>query len=235
MANEPQGAPRTPNLDKMSDAEVHTYFEQKLLDIESELAQGAGQEDSVAYAKLLLEQANALLGLNQKAEMWQPAQQALAVFIDNEAWEEAVTACDILYQSEQPAAVTALVHGVWLAIAFPIDPELSLTMLNHIIDEMPANADGAAVAAVTAHYIVSLRANETQYQNLNFATTGLIAYVAKRHSQVDSQDLMDFWMNKLQLKDPAIFLPRMGMVLNAIVKPDEWWFDRDKIREKLPD
>ncbi|MEK6749821.1 MAG: hypothetical protein AABY83_11525 [Pseudomonadota bacterium] len=223
-----------PDLDKLSETEVQVYFHEKLQDIEQELASGFGQEHTVPYGKLLLEQANALLGMGRQAQMWLPARQALDIFIANEAWEEAVTACDILYQSEQPAAVHALAHGVWLAIAFPINPELSLTMLNHIIDEMPSNADGAAVAAVTAHYIVSLRANEAVYENLNFATTGLIAYVAKRHSQVDSQELMDFWMNKLQLNDPAIFLPRMGMVLNAIVKPGEWWFNRDKIREKLP-
>ena len=42
-------------------------------------------------------------------------------------------------------------------------------------------------------------------------------------------------MEKLRLHDPADFLPKLALVLGAIVPADEWWFDRDALREKLPD
>ena len=32
----------------------------------------------------------------------------------------------------------------------------------------------------------------------------------------------------------AVFLPRMGSILNIIVGEGGWWFDRDALREKLP-
>ena len=147
---------------------------------------------------------------------------------------EAIEACDILYQTEQPASITALAHGVWLSITYPVDPEHTIVMLNYVIDETPSNSDGAAVAAASAHYIVGLRANDENHDSLSFLTTNMIAKVAQRHGDVKSQDALNFWMDKLQLKDPEVFLPRMSMVLDAIVGDADWWFDKEALRAKLP-
>ena len=45
---------------------------------------------------------------------------------------------------------------------------------------------------------------------------------------------MNLWLDKLELRDPQVFLPRMAMVVDAIVG-DKWWFDRDVLRSRLPD
>ena len=42
-------------------------------------------------------------------------------------------------------------------------------------------------------------------------------------------------MEKLELKDPSVFLPRMSMVLDAIVGESGWWFDKDELKSRLPD
>lgn len=40
-------------------------------------------------------------------------------------------------------------------------------------------------------------------------------------------------MEKMELKDPAKFLPKMSTVIDAIAN-GTWWIDRDALRNKLP-
>ena len=53
--------------------------------------------------------------------------------------------------------------------------------------------------------------------------------------QAKLQEALSAWMERLRLHDPADFLPKMALVLGAIVPADDWWFDRDELRDKLPD
>jgi hypothetical protein len=106
-------------------------------------------------------------------------------------------------------------------------------MLNHLIDATPAKADGAAVAAAVAHYIADLRLQGEQRDSVMFLTSAMLGKVAERHSQVNSQESMNLWLNRLQLLEPKIFLPRLGQVLDAIVE-NQWWYDRDALRARLP-
>jgi hypothetical protein len=194
----------------------------------------SAEKEPLPYAELQMRMAHALLGLERKTEAWNEARSALDIFIQNEKWSDAVEACELLYQTDQPASIRALGHGVWLAVTYPIDPEYSIVMLSYVVDETPANSDGAAVAAATAHYIVGLRATDENSDSLSFLTTNMIARVAQRHSDVKSQEALEFWMEKLELNDPSVFLPRMGMVIDAIVGEGEWWFDREELRARLP-
>ena len=226
--------PETGVLEVSDDAEAQAFLQEQLSNIDYEMSLLAADCDPSERARMLLDKANALLGLEQKATAWDAARQAMDVFIEQEKWSDAVEACDILYQTEQPASIVALGHGVWLAVTFPVDPEHSIVMLNYIVEETPNDSDGAAVAAATAHYIVGLRATDEVHDSLSFLTTNLLAKVAQRHGDVKSQDTLDFWMEKMELNDPQIFLPRMAKVLNTIVDENSWWFDRDALREKLP-
>jgi hypothetical protein len=183
--------------------------------------------------ELQLESAYILLDLDRQQEAWEIAQDVLKQALDQELWLRAVEACDILYQSEQVDAVKALAHGIWLGVTFPIDPELSVAMLQHLIDETPDNSDGAAVAAVTACYVVDLRAQGEEREDLKFFTNQLLGQVARRHSQVEEQEIFDFWVERMELDDPGKFLPRLAKVLEVIVEND-WWFDRDLLRSKIP-
>lgn len=226
--------PETGVIDSSNEEEAKAFLQEQLHTLEHKLKNLPDVAEATECARLQLDKANALLGLERKEEAWNDAKEAFDVFVNAEHWPDAVEACDIMYQSDQPSSIKALIHGVWLAITFPIDPEHSIVMLSYIVDETPNDSDGAAVAAATAHYIVGLRAAEDQLDSLSFLTTNLIAKVAQRHGDVKSQEALDFWMEKMELKDPAKFLPRMATVLNAIVHDEHWWFDRDVLREKLP-
>jgi hypothetical protein len=183
--------------------------------------------------ELELESAYIMLDLDRRQEAWEIGKAVLDQALHESLWLRAVEACDILYQSEQTDAVKALAHGIWLGVTFPIDPELSVAMLQHLIDETPDNSDGAAVAAVTACYVVDIRAHGAQREELKFFTNQLLGQVARRHSQVEEQDIFDFWVERMELDDPGKFLPRLAKVLEVIVDGD-WWFDRDDLRGKIP-
>lgn len=179
-----------------------------------------------------LDVAEILLAQQRKPEAWALAREAFDTALQHDAWKDAVEACDLLYQCAQPESVAALGMGVWLAVSFPVDPELTLAMLMHIVEETPDNSDGAALAAVAARYVIDLRADDASHASLSFLANTLIGRVAERHSKVRDQAALDQWMEKLALRDPQIFLPRLGKVVNIIVG-DAWWFDRDELRGKF--
>ena len=209
-------------------------LEQQLAHFEKQLAMLTTDASPTERAALWLNIADAQVGLEQMEAAWNNARQALDAFITLEMWQEAVEACNLLYQCGQPASVAALGQGVWLAVTFPVQPELTMTMLAHIVDETPPNSDGAAVAAMVSHYVVDLRTEGEKHDSLSFLTTNLIARVAERHSDVKDQAALDAWMARLELNDPQVFLPRLSQVINVMVQ-DQWWFDRDALRAKLPD
>ncbi len=212
-----------------SKEDIQEYLEKKQAAYDALEASAA----PVDRARLQLDVAEALIGMGRADESWEKARSALDTFIELELWQDAVECCDVLYQSAQPASLVALAHGVWLSVSYPVDPTLTVNMLSYVIDETPAKADGAAIAAVTAHYIADLRAADDKHKSLTFLTRQMLANVAKGHSDVDDQEGLSAWMERLELL-PDVFLPRLSLVLGAIVPPEQWWFDRDALRDKIP-
>lgn len=210
-------------------AELERHLAEKRLQLD-----GFAGADTMDRARLQLDVAELLISLERKEEAWNLAREAFATSLQNESWQDAVEACNVLYQTEQAASIAALGMGVWLAVSFPVDPELTYAMLDHIVDETPNIADGAALAAVTARYVIDLRAPDDKHESQSLLANNLIARVAARHSNVQDQRALDAWMNELGLRDPQVFLPRLSQVVNAVVG-DSWWFDRDALRDKLPD
>ncbi len=208
--------------------------EDRLAQLQAELAQLPVEASLAQRLSLLNDIGYILLDLERRDESWQLGHDSFRQALEGRLWEQAVQACDIIYQSEQDDAIKALAHGVWLAVTYPIDPELSVLMLKHLVDETPPKADAAAIPAAAAAYLVELRATGQQREDLKFFTAGMLAEVAKKHSEVvDNKDIFDFWVERLELNDPAKFLPRLGKVLDVLV-PDAWWYDRDALRNELP-
>jgi len=186
-----------------------------------------------AAADLHKEAALIELDLERGADAWGRARPLLDLYIGASEWEKAVEVCDILYRADQDGSLSALGQGVWLAVTFPIDPELSVAMLQHIIDETPDRSDGAAVAAATALYVVDLRADGKQHDDLRFFVMQMLGSVARRHSDIKDQSEFDAWMQRLELADPARFLVRMRNIIDVMVQSD-WWFDRESLQSRLP-
>lgn len=208
-------------------------LQQQLESFEQHLAELPPAASDLDRARVQLDIAETRLALEQKEAAWQTAREALDVFLQHESWQDAAEAYNVLFQAEQPGSLSALGQGVWLAVTFPIEPDTTIALLQHIIEETPPDADGAAVAAITAHYIADLRASEAKHQSLTFLTQNILGQVAKRHSNVNTQQEMDIWLARLQLKDPAEFLPRLSQVVDVLVG-DDWWFDREALRQRLP-
>jgi hypothetical protein len=108
-----------------------------------------------------------------------------------------------------------------------------VALLQRVVEETPPESDGAAVAAVTAVYLVDLRARDPQREHLLIYVNQLLATVARRHSGVDGQQAFDKWIVDMELNDPERFLPRLRNIVDVLVQ-DDWWFDRDALQAALP-
>jgi hypothetical protein len=177
--------------------------------------------------------ARALQILGRGAEAWPIGRLAFDAFVEGGAWEKAADACDVLYQADQPGSLAALGQGIWLGVTLPIDPEVSVHLLSHVVDDTPDDADGAAVAAATAAFLADLRAPEgPDRERLVFFASQLLGRVARRHSKVEDQDQFEAWVRRLELDDPDKFLVRLRNVVDVLVQ-DDWWLDRDAIQATL--
>ena len=206
---------------------------EKLTTYQNKMNTLPAETSDLERALLQLDISELLLALDQKEHAWNEARATFDTFIKNEEWQHAVEACNVMYQTEQPASIIALGHGVWLAVTYPISADTSVAVLNHIVDETPATSDGAAVAAMTGYYIADIRSTDENHDSMTFLAKTILGNVAKRHSNVQTQKEMDAWLFKLELNDPQVFLPRLSLVVNSIVG-ETWWFDRDELRSKLP-
>lgn len=188
---------------------------------------------AVARAELQLQIARTLVSLERGAEAWPLAREALGNLIQARDFESAADCCDVLFRAEQPQSLAALGQGIWLAVTYPIDPELSVELLSHVIDETPDDADGAAVAATTALFLADVRAQGSQRENLMFFASQQLGEVARRHSQVQDQAAFDAWRDRLELREPDKFLVRLRNIVDVLVQ-DDWWFDREALQSQLP-
>ena len=222
---------------QFTEAHESKEFLRKELDKkQAQLGQLTLDADPMERAKLQMEIAEIMLdagGSGMPEAAWGLAKDSFKLFMEAENHEAAVECCDLLYRADMPGSVVALGNGMWLSVTYPIDPEITILMMNNLIDDTPAKSDGAAVAAVTAHYIADLRLEGEKRDSVMFLTMNMISKVAERHSNVTDQAQMNFWMDKLELNDPDKFLPRLGQVIEALVAGD-WWYDRDALRARLP-
>ena len=218
----------------MKDLGQLAEIEGQLADLQQQLTQLPESAPALQRAGLLLEIARAHQLLGRGAEAWPLGRTAFGIFAEIGAWEAAADACDVLYQCDQPDSLIALGNGIWLGVTFPIDPEISVHLLSHVIDDTPDDADGAAVAAATALYVADARAAEgPDRDRLVFFANQLLGKVARRHSNVENQEQFGFWVDKLELHDPDKFLVRLRNVVDVLVQ-DDWWIDRDALQNDIP-
>lgn len=223
------------DADSADDAVTSTeLLKQRIGAYEADINALPEDADPLKKAQLQLKLGETFADLQQGADAFTVAREAFDTFTAAEKWEQAVQACNVMFAAEHDQSLAALGQGVWLSVTFPINPELTVAMLQHIVDETPEDSDGAAVAAAVAHYIADTRSQGKQHDELTFFTNNLMAAVARRHSDVNSQERFSYWVEKLELNDPAKFLPRMRNVIDVMVQED-WWVDREAIWASLPE
>jgi hypothetical protein len=226
--------PSVGNADDASDARESTAkLERLVADLRGQLDELSRGAAPLRRADLLLQLGRALVRLERGQPAWAAAREAFDLYLAEQAWEGAAQCCDVLFLSEQPQSLAALGQGIWLAVTYPVDPELSVALLHRVVEETPPDSDGAAVAAITAYYLTDLRAQEPQREHLLLYANQVLATVARRHSGVDGQQAFNRWIQDMELADPAAFLPRLRNVVDVLVQ-DDWWFDRERLQAALP-
>ena len=220
------------SIGSMQTEDERAWLENQLIKFQQQLRNLPPQASNIERAKIELEMAEVFVGLNKLKDAWQGARPLVELFIAAAEFECAVRTCRVLYQADQDESIAALGQGCWLAVTYPINPTLSVEMLHNIVDETPDNSDGAAVAAMAAQYIADMRGDEHR-ENLMFLTTQIIAKVAKRHRDIEGEDMIKTWIEILELNDTDQLFQRLAKIIDAITA-DNWWFDRDELRAQLP-
>jgi hypothetical protein len=209
-------------------------LEGELVELQQRLERLPEHAQALERARLQLEIARTLQILERGGEAWPIAQTAFGILVAEDAWQAAADACDIMYEADQADSLIALGHGIWLGVTFPMDPEISVNLLSHVIDDTPDDSDGAAVAAATAAFIADVRCDDgPDRERLTFFAQQLLGRVARRHSDVETQEQFERWIERLELNDPDKFLVRLRNVVDVLVQ-DQWWFDRDALQARIP-
>lgn len=223
---------------KLSDAERSLWDDASFADRQEKLNTLSATldvaSDPLQAATCKLEIAGLQLDLDNKPAATEYLQGLIDVFIEHSDFERAAITCQYVYLCDNDNAVSAIGQAAWLAITYPVDPDLTISILDHIVDETPDESDGGAVAAATAHYVADLRAPEHQKAHLQHITGSMLARVAKRHSKITDQQQFDLWARTLELDEPEKFLVRMRNVIDVMVQQD-WWFDRENLQSALPE
>lgn len=204
----------------------------KLEYFEAELKKLNDTQKNEEKIKIHLEIGRIQVELYKGAEAWKHGFTAFEISQELQKWELAVEACDVMFLSEGPESLKALGHAIWLGVTFPIDPEITVAMLQHLIEESPEEADTRAIAAAAAHYITSVRCGPDD--DLTFFTEQMLTSVADKHSHITDQSTFDVWRKTLKLDDPDSSFPKLSGAIDQLVG-DNWWIDRDKIRNSIPE
>lgn len=214
------------------DAVEKAQMEGRVVDLQTRLD---GETNPEKKAGLQLELARDLAALERGDQAWPVCREAFEWFLAQEGWEQAAECCNIMYLSEQEGSLSALGQGVWLAVTYPINPEITVELLHHIIDDTPDDSDGAAVAAATAAFVVDVRSKaHPRREDMLFFTQQMLGKVARRHSNIDDQAQFNYWIEKLELDQPDKFLVRLRNIVDVLVQED-WWFNRDELRARIPE
>ena len=203
--------------------------QQRRLTLEKELRRPDLKDSERLDAQLELSQV--LLDLGESEAAFAMAREVLDASIRVERYEKAASACQIMYLSEQPESTSALGHGLWLALACPMDPDLTWQLFRHLVEETPAHSDGAAVAAMLAYFLMDKRATGTERDRLIFLARQQVAEVAERHRGITDEEAIGIWVQMHDLDDVDILLERMARILDTITP--NWWFDREAVRARF--
>ena len=180
---DPNALPDTAAESLRKDLGQQAQIEGQLVEMQQQLEQLPESASAMQRAALKLEIGRSLQVLERGDEAWPITYTALGILLTEQQWEAAADACNVLYESNQPDSLIALGHGIWLGVTFPIDPEISVNLLSHVVDDTPDDSDGAAVAAATACFIADVRASEgPDKERLTFFSQQLLGRVARLNS-----------------------------------------------------
>jgi hypothetical protein len=101
-------------------SESRPSLEALLKEHEQHLAALPDTASALDRARVQLDIAETLLALQRKEESWKIAREVFDTCAAAESWQDAIEACDILFQCEQDESLAALGNGVWLSITFPV-------------------------------------------------------------------------------------------------------------------
>ena len=222
-----------PDIEDASELQdTREEWQKDLTGLRQQLADLDADASDTRRATIALEIADRQARLEQGAEAWQTARSLFDRFLAAEDWGKLAECCDVLFRADQPDSTIALGHGVWISVTFPVDPVITVVMMQHLVDSSPTDSNAAAVAATVAHYIAAIRGEGKEGEDLVDFTEQLLLLVAGNQG-ISEQEAFGGWMYHNGLKEPEEFIPRLGEGVDNLVG-EQWWFDRAELRQHIP-
>jgi len=223
-----------PDIEDSTELEdIREQWQTELVSYRQQLADLPADATALQRGAIQLEIGDRQARLGEGAEAWRTARPLVDLYLGEQDWPHLVEALEILFRADQSGSLVALGHGIWIAVTFPIDPVVTVVMMQHLVDASPTDSNTAAVAATVAHYIAAIRGEGGDGDDLTDFTEQLLLLVAGNQG-ITGQEPFAGWMHHNGLQEPAEFIPRLGEAVDNLVVGD-WWFDRDDLRRLIPD
>lgn len=223
-----------PDIEDSTELEdIREQWQKDLVRYRQELADLDVDATAQQRALIELECADRHARLGDGADAWRVARPLFDYFLREQDWQHLTEVSDVLFRADQQDSTVALGHGVWVAVTFPVDPVVTVVLMQHLVDASPTDSNAAAVAATVAHYIAAIRGEGKSGDDLIDFTEQLLLLVAGNQGIAGQQEFGG-WMHHNGLKEPGEFLPRLGEAVETLVGGD-WWFDRDELRAHIPE
>lgn len=223
-----------PDIEDSSELQdTREEWQKDLLRFRQQLTDLSADASDSERGLIALEIADRQARLEQGADAWATARPLFDQFLAAEEWGKLAEVCDVLFRADQPDSTIALGHGVWISVTFPINPVITVVMMQHLVDSSPTDSNTAAVAATVAHYIAAIRGGDgKEGEDLIDFTEQLLLLVAGNQG-ISEQEAFGGWMYHNGLKEPEEFIPRLGEGVDNLVG-EQWWFDRAELRQHIP-
>ena len=223
-----------PDIEDSTELEdIREQWQNDLVKYRQQLADLPADASAQQRAAIELEVGDRQARLGEGVEAWWTARPLFDHYLAEQDWPHLVEAAEVLFRADQPGSLAALGHGIWIAVTFPIDPVVTVVMMQHLVDASPTDSNTAAVAATVAHYIAAIRGEGGDGEDLTNFTEQLLLLVAGNQG-ISGQEEFAGWMHHNGLKEPAEFIPRLGEAVDNLVAGD-WWLDRDALRRLIPE
>ena len=137
------------DADGAEDAQQATgLLEARLHELRLEITELPAGYDPKQKGEILIQTSAILVDLERGEEAFSDAREAFDIFKEAQDWEALAQTCNNMFMADQPESLPALGQGIWVGVTFPeIDPELTVALLQHVVNETPPESDGAALAA----------------------------------------------------------------------------------------
>jgi tetratricopeptide (TPR) repeat protein len=147
------------------------------------------------------------------------------------AWLDLITVLSNLADIPSEGAHGFLAQATWLTIRIESPAVKTLNVIAALLEKLGTEHETAPLLGAAAFFIARTRGRHhpDQEELINYGMSMLVACAAAREIEQEAQ--LEQWITSNGLIDPEQFMPALSSSLEAMVREEEWLFDRRQFEE----